>query len=116
MVINEKKYAEKMLNTYGEKKISKLDELRNLDKKASKGANLFAAIFGTIGSLVLGFGMCIAMGVILKEFMWLGIAIGLVGIVMVSLNYFFYKRLLLKGRNKYAEQIKKLSNEILNEK
>ena len=113
MSINEKKYVEKILNNYEERPVSKLDELRALDKKATKGANLFASIFGAIGSLVLGFGMCVAMGVILPNLMWLGILVGLIGIFMVSINYFIYKKLLFKGRQKYANQIKTLSNEIL---
>lgn len=110
---NEKKYVEKILNNYKEKKVTKLDELRALDKRASQGANLFAAIFGTIGSLVLGLGMCLAMK-ILGDMMLLGIIIGLVGIFMVSINYFIYKKILNKNRAKYADQIKKLSEEILN--
>lgn len=113
MNINEKKYVEKILNNYEEKKITKLDELRALDKKASRGANLFASIFGSLGSLVMGLGMCLAMEIIFPGFMWLGIIIGVIGIFMVSINYFIYKRLLTKGRNNYAEKIKKLSNELL---
>lgn len=115
MSFNEKKYVEKILSNYSEKELTKLDELRALDRKASKTANLFASIFGAIGSLVLGFGMSVAMGIILENLMWLGIIIGIIGIFMVSINYFIYKKLLIKGRNKYAEQIKKLSNELLNE-
>ena len=113
MSTNEKQYVEKVLNKYTEKKSTKLDELRELDKKASKPAILFSAIFGTIGSLVLGFGMCIAMEVIFAGYMWIGIVVGLVGILMVSINYLIYKSILKKGKAKYAEKITKLSNELL---
>lgn len=110
----EKEYVERVLKSYEEKEITKLDVLRTLDKKAKRGATIFAYVFGSIGCLVLGFGMCVAMKVILKDLMVLGIAIGLVGIAMVSVNYYFYLKLLQKGKSKYASQIKELSNELLN--
>lgn len=114
MSTNEKKYVEKVLNKYTEVKTTKLDELRELDKKATRPATLFAAIFGTIGSLVLGFGMCVAMEVILAGYMWLGIVIGFVGILMISINYPLYKNILKSGKAKYADKIKALSDELLN--
>lgn len=110
----DKKYVEKVLNNYEEKTPTKLDELKELDKKASKGANIFAYVFGTIGALVLGFGMCVAMKIILADLMIIGIIIGILGIFMVSINYFIYKKMLENGRKKYADQIKNLSNELLN--
>lgn len=115
MSTNDKKYVEKVLNKYTEKKQTKLDELRELDKKATRPATLFASVFGTLGSLVLGFGMCVAMEVILKGYMWLGIIVGLVGILMVSVNYLLYKGLLSKGKAKYSQQIKELTDELLAE-
>ena len=115
MSTNDKKYVEKVLNKYTEKKQTKLDELRELDKKATRPATLFASVFGILGSLVLGFGMCVAMEVILKGYMWLGIVVGLVGILMVSVNYLLYKGLLSKGKAKYSQQIKELTDELLAE-
>ena len=115
MNANEKKYVEKTLKNYEEKEFTKLDELKTLDKKVRKGANVFSYVFGSVGALVLGFGMCVAMGIILEELMIAGIVVGLVGIAMVSLNYFIYKKMLASRKKKYAEQIKKLSAELLNE-
>ena len=115
MSTDTRSFAERMLNTYSEKPITKIDELRALDKKATKNAYLFAYIFGTVASLILGLGMCIAMKIILPELMIVGIIIGLIGIFMVIINYRLFKKILLNGRAKYAEQIKKLSKEILNE-
>lgn len=114
MNANEKKYVEKTLKSYEEKEVTKLDELRALDRKAKKGATIFAYIFGSIGVLILGFGMSVAMKVILNNLMIVGIIVGLVGIAMISGNYFIYEKLLEKSKRKYSEQIKKLSNELLN--
>ena len=116
MELNEKKYVEKTLKNYEEKGYTKLDELKNLDKLAKRRATVFAYIFGVIGTLILGLGMCMAMKIILSGeiFMILGIIIGLVGIAMVSFNYSIYKKILNHDKAKYADQIKKISNELLN--
>lgn len=110
----EKKYLKNVIEKYSDKEITKLDMLRSLDKKAKKGASIFAYVFGVISSLVLGMGMSIAMKVIFAEYMIIGIMIGLIGLLFVSINYFIYKKLLKKGKNKYAKQILELSNELLN--
>ena len=41
--------------------------------------------------------------------------IGLLGIAMVSINYFIYKKILNKDKAKYKDQIIKLSDELLND-
>lgn len=115
MYFDERKYVEKINKEYSVKEISKIEKLKKLDVKAKLGAKVFAYIFGSIGSLVLGFGMSVAMQVILAELMWLGIIVGIIGIFMVTINYFIYKKLLNKGKNKYANQILKLSSELLSE-
>lgn len=108
------KYVEKLKDSYKEKEITKLEELRQLDKKVKKGPMVFAYTFGIIGSLVLGFGMCTAMEVILPGYMAVGIIVGLVGIAMVALNYFIYSKMLWNSKKKNASKIIELSNEILN--
>ena len=119
----QKKFIETIMNDYQEKETTKFDELKNLDKKVKKPALVFAYIFGTIGSLILGMGMCAAMNklpnVILNLFttemlMIVGIIVGLVGIVMAVSNYYIYKRILKNRRNKYSKEIISLSEELLN--
>ena len=43
----------------------------------------------------------------------LGIVIGLVGIAMVSVNYFLYRHILASRRKKYGAKIVALSDELL---
>ena len=66
-------------------------------------------------SLVLGVGMCLSMQVLgdgsTVSFV-LGIIIGLVGIVGVSVNYPIYKKLLENGKKKYAFDIIELAKQI----
>lgn len=53
-------------------------------------------------------------GITISENMMLpGIIIGILGIVMVNINYPIYKRILNSRRNKYAGKIIALSDEIL---
>ncbi|MBO5067410.1 MAG: dihydropteridine reductase [Clostridia bacterium] len=116
--MNTKQYANKIIKDYSEKQTSKLDELKVLDRKVKKPARIFAYVFGTIASLVLGLGMCFAMKVFENTstlMMIVGILIGLVGIFAVSINYFIYKKILERRKRKYSQQIIEKSNEILNE-
>lgn len=110
----EENYVEKILNFYQGKENSKVEELKELDRKVKLPAVVFAYGFGIVGALVLGFGMCLAMEV-LFDLMPLGIGIGIVGILMVSVNYFFYEKILKSRKNKYADQIIELSRGILHE-
>ena len=92
----------------------KLETLIALNERVKLPALIFAYAFGIIGALVLGLGMCLAMKVI-GDLMALGIVIGILGIAMVSVNYFIYKGLLNSRKKQYADQILELSNELLND-
>ncbi|MBQ3596290.1 MAG: dihydropteridine reductase [Clostridia bacterium] len=116
--MKEQQLAQKLNQKYSEPQNLNTDveTLKLLDKKATRPAKIFAYTFGTVGSLVLGTGMCLAMKVILSSLsfaMPLGIGVGLLGILMVSVNYSIYKKLLAKGKKKYADRILALSEKIL---
>lgn len=115
MVDNDKKVVEKIRSDYIEKskEQSKLSELKALDKKVKVPSMIFAYIFGAIGALVLGVGMCLAMEVI-GNAMIAGVIIGLIGIIMVSINYPIYRKILAKRKEKYSSQIIAKSDELLN--
>lgn len=106
--------AQKIRAQYVGGEQSELYELKMLDKKVKRPAKLFAYIFGTLGALVLGTGMSLSMKII-GNAMLPGIAIGLVGIAMVSVNYKLYSLILAKRRAKYADKIIKISNKIISE-
>ncbi len=113
MTMKQNEQVEAIKAQYLPAKASKLDELKALDRKVKRPAEIFAYTFGTIGSLVLGTGMCLAMKII-GDLMPLGIGIGLAGIAMVSANYFLYNKLLKRRKEKYAAQIVALSDSLLN--
>lgn len=112
MTNQEVKCIEEIRSRYERKERSKFDELKALDKSVRRPADVFAYIFGGVGALVLGTGMCMAMK-ILGNFMALGIVIGIAGIAMLSSTYFLHKKILKARRNKYSKQIFELSDSLL---
>ena len=111
----DKIFAEAIANEYAPKKTSKVVALKKLDRKAKSPANIFAYSFGVIMSLVLGTGMCLSMKVIgdgSSAMMIVGIIVGIVGIIGVSINYPVYRKLLESGKKKYAFEIMELAKEI----
>lgn len=111
--MNAIKEIEKIRNDYTEKETTKLDELKALDKKVKRPVQIFSYVYGSLSSLVLGTGMCLAMKVIGNS-MALGIGIGLVGIVLTLSTYPIYNKILNRRKNKYKNQILELSNSLLN--
>ncbi len=114
----DKIYAEKIASEYAPKETSKIKALKKLDQKAKNPANVFTYTFGIIATLVFGTGMCLAMKVIgdgSTLMMAIGIAVGIVGMVLMGVNYPIYKRLLEKGKKKYASDIVELAKQISNE-
>ena len=110
--------AENIASEYAPKKTSKLVALKKLDRKAKKGALIFGYTFGIICSLILGTGMCFAMGKLGDNslpMILMGVCIGLIGILGVSINYPIYKKILNKGKIKYGNDIIRLANEIVEE-
>ena len=114
----DKIYAEHIANEYAPKQTSKVKALKKLDAKAKSPANIFTYTLGVLSSLIFGTGMCLSMGVIgagTPLVMGIGIAIGCIGILGVSVNYPLYKKILAKSKSKYAADIITLANEIANE-
>ncbi len=107
------KAIERIRASYAEKEITKFDELKELDKRVKRPAEIFAYLFGSVSSLVLGTGMCLAMKIIGNS-MALGIGIGLVGIALTCATYPLYKKILNDRKKRYAKQIFELSDSLLN--
>ena len=110
--------AEKIASEYAPKSTREIIALKKLDKYVRKGATTFAYIFGSISSLVMGAGMSFSMGIIggnTFTSVLVGIIIGLVGITGVSVNYPIYKIILNKSKNKYRNDILRISQEIIDE-
>ena len=79
----DKIYAEQLANEYAPKDTSKVVALRKLDTKAKLPAIIFAYTFGIIGLMGMG------------------------------INYPVYRKMLAKGKQKYAFEIMELAKEII---
>ena len=111
----DKIYAEHLANEYAHKDTSKVAALRRLDARAKLPATVFTYAFGIAAALLLGVGMCLTMGKIgggTDTAFALGVAVGVVGLTAMGVNYPLYKKLLAKGRRKYASDIMELAREI----
>lgn len=111
----DKIYAEQLANEYAPKDTSKVIALRKLDAKAKLPASIFTYSFGIAAALVFGTGMCLAMGQIGSKTAGsfvLGILIGVLGMVGMGVNYPLYRRMLKRGKAKYAFEIMELAKEI----
>ncbi len=114
----DKIYAEHLANEYAPKDDSKVIALRKLDARAKLPATVLTYSLGIISALVAGVGMCLSMNVIgsgSSVSFVLGVIIGLIGLVGMGINYPIYKKMLAKGKQKYAFEIMELAKEISGE-
>lgn len=109
----EKKYVERLRSEYTERPHNAVDDLRALDSKVTRPARVVAVILGVLGCLVLGTGMSMAMKVIF-DMMYVGIAVGCVGLLLLALVYPVYRAILKSRKAKYGEAILSISNSLLN--
>lgn len=98
----------------------KMTTLRRLDLAVTQKATTVSLVIGIVGALVLGIGMSLAMteigellGVFGNMAMLIGIAIGIIGIVLVSLAYPLYNRTVKKERERIAPEIIRLTDELM---
>ncbi len=113
--------AQKIRAQYMEKQATELDALRELDAKVKRPAGVFAYVFGSISAIIMGAGMSLVMTDIASKIglgadsMVLGTIIGIVGLGMALINYPIYRGILNRRKEKYAPQILKMSEKIMNE-
>ena len=110
--------VQKIRTQYTEKQHTELDELKALDAKVKRPANVFAYTYGSLGAIVMGAGMSLVMTEIgamigLASAMLPGIAVGVVGMGMALSTYPIYKSMLSSRRKKYAAEIMKRSDKIM---
>ena len=109
-----KKYAEDSARTDE----SSIERLRRLDASVTKKGTTVSLIVGTLGSILMGSGMSLVMtdlGALLPGLLalFLGLAIGVVGIVGVALAYPIYKAITKKERERIAPEVLRISEELL---
>ena len=96
---------------------NKMEQLRKLHHSASQKAQACSIAIGVVGALILGTGMSLAMtdlsGFLGGTAMFVGIPVGLVGIVLVALADPVYSRTLKRERQRIAPEILRLTDELM---
>lgn len=90
---------------------TRLEELKRLDRLVQTSGVTEALIAGVCGTLIFGFGMCLAMEVIGNS-LWLGVAVGLVGAACMLAAYPVYRKVFEKTKSRYAPRILELAAEL----
>ena len=111
------KEVEAIRNKYLPKEEDKMEQLRKLHAVPTQKAQAASLAVGIIGALIMGTGMSLCMtelgGFLGGTAMFVGIPVGIVGMVLVALAYPLYNRVLKKQREKIAPEILRLSDELL---
>ena len=113
----QQKEVEAIRNKYLPKEEDKMEQLRKLHAVPTQKAQAASLAVGIIGALIMGTGMSLCMtelgGFLGGTAMFVGIPVGIVGMVLVALAYPLYNRVLKKQREKNAPEILRLSDELL---
>ena len=110
--------VQKIRTQYTEKQHTELDELKALDAKVKKPANVFGYTYGSLSAIIMGAGMSLVMTDIgamlgMAETMVIGIVVGVVGLVMSCSTYPIYKKILASRKKKYVSKIMELSDRLM---
>ena len=105
--------VESIRRKYMPHKESKLETLKRLDRRARRAGSIESLCLGIVGVLVFGIGICFLLGVFAGT-AWLKALFLILGTVMMLPAYPMYRRISYKAREKYAPEILRLSEEIMN--
>jgi len=99
---------------------NKIERLRRLDRNAVKKAQTVALSFGVIGTLILGFGMSLAisdlaemLGLYPNMAMLIGVIVGVIGGGIAVLAYPIHQWILHREQKRIAPEILRLTDELL---
>lgn len=108
----ERQEIEKIKNQYTTSpQNATLAELKRLDNKVKNIPTMVSLIQGIMGTLIFGSGMAC---VLEFDLVILGIILCIIGCVPMALAYVVYVKIYKQLKNKYADTIIELSNELLN--
>ena len=95
-----------------EKEETKLERLRRLDALVKNTAIIWSLVLGVLGTLIFGLGLTM---ILEWQILPWGIVLMVIGSVPIAIAYPVYKWVLNKYKNRFGEEILRLSEELLNE-
>ena len=112
---SERKEIESIRDSYIAKPInqvdSKLDRLRKLDFKVKNIPLIISLVIGILFTLVFGLGLTM---ILEWNFIMSGVILSAISIIPMVFNYLIFCHINIFLKNKYKDEILKLSNELLN--
>lgn len=90
---------------------SKLEQLRALDRKTEQKGSVISIVMGVIGTLMFGFSLSCILE--LTQLMVIGVVVGIVGVIILAMAYPVYKRITRQEKERVAEEILKLTEELM---
>lgn len=109
----DQKRAENIRRQYISRDENKMEQLQKLDEKVKLPGKIVACILGIIGSLVMGAGMSLVM---VWANMTMGIGLSIPGMLVALIAYPVYTLITNSRKKKYAAEIMRLSDAVMNEK
>ena len=90
----------------------KMTQLRKLDQSVTTSGTIAAIVVGLIGTLIFGGGLscCLLWS---NQYLFLGIVLGIIGMLVMSVSYPLFVYIAKKKRQKLAPEILKLTEEML---
>ncbi|MDO4272134.1 MAG: hypothetical protein Q4D16_00570 [Eubacteriales bacterium] len=108
----EQRKAEDIRRQYIPHRDNKMEQLQKVDNKVKTPGRIAACILGVIGVLVMGAGMSMIM---VWDVMTTGLALSIPGMVAALLAYPLYALITNSRKKKYADEIMRLSDSLVNE-
>lgn len=107
----------KIRSAYTPKQKDSLYELRRLDAQVRRPAQVFSYIFGSISALIMGAGMSLVMTDIaamlnIPHALPIGIAAGVIGLILAIINYPLHNAILNARKKKFAPAILAMSDKL----
>lgn len=113
----QKQEVEAIRKKYLPKEEDKMEQLRRLHYSATQKAQAASIALGVIGTLIFGLGLSLCLtdlsGFLGGTAMFVGIPVGLGGLVMLALAYPVYNTVLRRERKKIAPEILRLTEDLL---
>lgn len=90
----------------------RMTQLRQLDKRVTRIAMLWALVAGVVGVLLFGLGMSCCL-VWSDRWFVAGVVIGVVGMLAIAAAYPLYNHVLRREREKAAPEVLRLTDELM---
>lgn len=88
----------------------KLEQLRRLDASTTRPGAILSILVGLTGTLIFGFGLCLAM---VWNRLFPSIVVGIAGLLVLAAAYPVYSFITARRRKQLAPQILKLTDELM---